>query len=300
MLRKVLSAAKFILLLSFLLLLCGCGEKAEAVNPLSDEEVISYVCSEIQKEYGDEITAEITSKTDLQVCTDWLDGPIAYTDAKGGHVWELSVRRKDGTGVAATARYSDGYKLYGKTTLEYKPEFSHTYESTGIFRVIQDDLEKALSPGFAEHYIYRSLPDTKTCRYTVFLVSNDAEAVADVISRFQEILSSRDERYQTSFNLYIYKDKGAFRDIDFSKLESKPIVEDGSETLGQCTTGSVVESTSREGFHAEFFDSDGAKESPLPERYVDPAEYDCVVFWYHWERNQSLRKGIFRVYCINR
>lgn len=300
MLRKLLSAAKFILLLSFLLLLSGCGEKAEAVNPLSDEEVIAYVCSEIQKEYGDEITAAITSKTDLRVCTDWLDGPIAYADVENGHVYELSVRRKDGTGEAATARYSDGYKVYGKTTLEYKPELTHTYESTTIFRVIQDELENALSPGFAEHFIYRSLPDTTTCRYNIFLVSDDSEAIAGVISRFQEILSSRDERYKTSLNLYIYKDKGAFRDIDFSTLESKPIIEDGFETIGLYANGPVSESTSREGFHADFFGSDGEQETPVPERYVDPAEFDCVVFWYHWERNQSRHKGIFRVYCVNR
>lgn len=298
MLRKIFLIAKFTLLLTLLLLLTGCGDKYEAVNPLSDEEAIAYVCNEIQKEFGDEVTATITSKTDLRICTAWFDGPVAYADVKNGHAFEFEVRGKDGT--VAFAQYSDGYKNPNNSGDDRNPTFWHTYESPGIFGVMQTELEAELKEQFLNYRIYRSLPDTKTCRYNIFVVSSDADTVAKAISRFKEILSARKEKYASYFNLYIYKDVTAFRAVDFRKLEYTPIGDFGEDTIRQSTDGTVTRGSLCSGFQADFFTSDGARLADAQVVDVDLSGCNSIVFWYHWNTRQARYIGETRIYGISK
>ena len=300
MLRKIKTVVKFTLLLACLLLLSGCEDDIDALNPLSDEEVISYVCSEIQKEFGDEVTATITSKTDLEVATDWFDGPINYARVKNGHKYELEIRRKDGIGTTASAWYVDGYVNHSENDNTCQPELRHNYESTGVFGVIQGEMEAELRLRFGNYRIYRSLPDNKTCRYNIFLQSTEAEKIAEVITRLREILSSRREKYATSFNIYIYKDEAGFREIDYSAIDLKPITDDAQATIADYTKATVTRSSMGRGFNIDFFNSDGRLSAVIPEEYIDPGQFDNIVFWYHWHLDSVKYDGILVVYGIRK
>lgn len=297
MLRKITAIGKITLLLASLLLLCGCKKKVTAVSPISDEEVITFVCSEIQKEFGDEVTAKITSKTDLEVPTEWFDGPINYVKVKNGHEYKLEVQKKDGTGPVVTAGYEDGYIL---NDIEYEAVFWHKYESTGIFGVIQDKLEAELKLRFTAYRIFRSLPDMKTCRYNIFLSSSDADALKETISRMQEILTSVREDYSASLDMFIYKDEAVFRAIGFQKIENTPFSDDGEETFEQCTSGIVTRGSLCDGFNADFFNSDGTLSAALPDECIDPGKFDSMAFWYHWKPHAGIFANLTRVFGINK
>ena len=113
MLRKMLNFARIASIVALLLLLTGCdGITAKANDPLSEEEVIEYVCDKIREECGDEVTATIVSKTQLEIPTAWFDGPMGYIDVEGGHSYVLEVKNKEIEELVANAYYDDGYTEY--------------------------------------------------------------------------------------------------------------------------------------------------------------------------------------------
>ena len=148
---------RFTAVLSLILaiLITGCGyDKIVADSPLSEEEIISYVQEKICTETGDDVTAEIVSKKQLEVATAWLDGPMGYQKVTGGHEYELKITNNDDKNVTANATYKDGYIVYDKKSqkngVRHDPVFYTDYTGKKGTNNVKNELMNTISMRMSE------------------------------------------------------------------------------------------------------------------------------------------------------
>ena len=319
MLRKMLNFARIASIVALLLLLTGCdGITAKANDPLSEEEVIQYVCDKIREESGDEVTATIVSKTQLEIPTAWFDGPMGYIDVEGGHSYVLEVKNKEIEEIVANAYYDDGYTEYSskKTAVGYpretEPKLESNYAREKTSYRIRCEFDDVLKARFTDYAIYRDVSNLQGI--DVFLLSSDYNSISSALSELNRIVDNYRKEVYTSFSVYIYKDEAAFRATDHTRYPNCTKDAGGNQSRGfnilnQLERKTITRISTCRGFAREYFAGDGvpvyeategaAGGAPIdtpgagsgvsatPTETIDPSSFDYIVFWYDSEPNSS-------------
>lgn len=273
----------------FLTISCSANNvnNKKAYNPLSEDELITYIQNRIYNETGDTVIVNITSKKEIEVITFSLfDIPLESEKVDNGYIYNVEIINKDNTDIVATGRYTDGYIIYdegfpgGKKIVE--AHFNNDYrEQKGLF-IIQSEMVDALDERFSDYYIYKVSNDN---RYDIYLHSPDYDTINELLLSFKDIvIKYRDDVY-ASYYVYIYKDETVFHNTDFEANKS------GTDSyVGQSYGKDMIEqytgkTATRIGFSKEFdydlFTSNGASAAETYDEYVDYKSFDYLVFWYH-------------------
>ena len=292
----------------------GCESKKSkitryiVVDPLSEDEIIDYVHSEILKETGDDTIVKIVKKENLSYYhTVWFDGPI-YTSGYSvidGHEYSLSIQNKEYPDLVVEATYHDGYekKEDERTVEEYTPFFWSKYkEKREEFLLVQRQLEQekqrkeeqekgfaeALAEGFDTYYLYKDA--SHKGELVVFLYSEEYEKIAALLKRFVRITSEAGEYSVSVVHVYIFKDKALFVEThpELFPGEGEQHPRGSVQVLRYITGRNAVEDTWRQGFVKEVFDREvpatvEAGETASPDSQPVKENLDCdfvYVYWY--------------------
>ena len=271
--------------------LTGCRyDMIKVNNPLTEDEIITYVQDRIYEETGDRVTAEIISKRRLRVTTLWIDGPVAQQSVDGGYEYRLEITSRVDKNVVATALYRDGYIIYDKD--DYPDgSVSETYFSTNyVNKKGLSDVEKeftaALDKRFDDYRFYRDIGiDTG---FDIFICSQDYEKINGLLDDLRDTVNKyRDQEYVT-YSVYIYKDRTVYENTDFDLYkkchQSYTGQSFGEEMLRQFTGKEVVRLSVKDSFDQEFFESDGTLNGKIIDDY-DRDSLEYIVFWYSAEPN---------------
>lgn len=273
-------------------LLTGCGvDSIKVNNPLNEKEIISYVQKQIYNETGDNVIAKITSKKDLEVCTDWFDGCIHHQKVDNGYSYTLEITNKDNSNIVATGTYYDGYIIYddkytdGKSINEFS--FESNYKEQKGLNLIKKEFINALQEKFDKYYLYKDVSNDNG--FDVFINSSDYNDINNLLSNFNNtIIKYRDYVY-TSYSVYIYKDRNAFNNTNF-ELYNNGTEDYGGQSYGkdmieQYTGKEVTRIGYSKGFNYDLFVSNGASAAETYDEYVDYNTFEYLVFWYDAEPN---------------
>lgn len=285
---------RFIAVLSLVIaiLFTGCGyDKIVADSPLSEEEIISYVQQKIRTETGDNVTAEILSKKQLEVATAWLDGPMGYQKVTGGHEYELKITNNDDKNVTATGTYKDGYIVYDKKSqkngVRHESTFYSDYSGKKGTNNVKNEFIQALDEEFDEYYIYEDVGTPKGL--DIFICSTDYELINSLLQSFKNTaLKFRSQQYVT-YSVYIYKDEKAFKNTDFDRYKDCKVSYGGQsnalDIIGQYTGKQAVRLSYCRSFDRSYFESNGTSNAKKTIDDTDPNSFEYVIFWYDAEPN---------------
>lgn len=273
-------------------LLTGCGvDSIKVNNPLSENEIISYVQKQIYNEIGDNVVVKISSKEDLKVCTEWFDGCIYYEKVDNGYSYTLEITNKDNTDIIATGTYDDGYIIYddrytdGKSIKEF--HFVSNYKEQKGLNLIKSEFTNALDEKFNKYYLYKDVSNDEG--YDIFINSSNYNDINNLLSSFNNtIIKYRDYVY-TCYSVYIYKDENVFNSTNFELYNDGTEVYSGQSygknMIEQYTGKEVTRIGSSNEFNYDLFVSNGASASETYDEYVDYKTFDYIVFWYDAEPN---------------
>lgn len=285
---------RFLVVLSLVMaiLFTGCGyDKIVADDPLSEEEIITYVQEKIRSETGDTVTAEIVSKKQLEVATAWLDGPMGYQKVTGGHEYELKITNNDDKNVTATGTYKDGYIVYDKKSqkngVRHESTFHSDYTGKKGTNNVKNEFIKALDEKFDEYYIYEDVGTPKGL--DIFICSSDYELIDSLLQSFKNTaLKFRSQQYVT-YSVYIYKDEKAFKNTDFERYKDCKVSYGGQsnalDIIGQYTGKQAVRLSYCRSFDRSYFESNGTSNAKKTIDDTDPNSFEYVIFWYDAEPN---------------
>lgn len=271
-------------------LLTGCGvDSIKVNNPLSENEIISYVQKQIYNETGDKVAVKINSKEDLKVCTAWVDTCIYYQKVDNGHSYTLEITNKDNTDITATGVYDDGYIIYddkytnGKSINEFY--FKSNYKKQKGLNLIKREFTNALDEKFNKYYLYKNVSNDEG--YDIFINSSNYNDINNLLSSFNNtIIKYRDYGY-TCYSVYIYKDENAFNNTNFELYNDSTEIYSGQSygknMIEHYTGKEVTKIGSSNEFNYDLFASNGASASKTYDEYVDYKTFDYIVFWYNAE-----------------
>lgn len=211
-----------ILLLIFISIffLTGCEHELDAIEPLNEDEVISYAKEKIFDETGDDILVKIISKEQIK----FHDALFWWSyQVKGGYTYKLEIINKYNSNFNTTAIYKDGYK-FGDTIV--KSEFTTDYDEKKekiLSELIKKTFDELLDNKFNKYYIYS---DKKKKIHDIFLVSSDYNEINNLITRLDKTF--RNKNNNSYYRIYIYKDENAFNNAKFKSyfgIEGFPDIE---------------------------------------------------------------------------
>ena len=291
------------LILAFLLTGCG-NDKIVADDPLSEDEIISYVQEKIHSETGEDVDVEIVSKKQLEVATMWLDGPMNYKKVDGGHEYELEITSKKDKNVVAKGTYKDGYIVYSNKDhpdgVKKEPVFYSDFKSRKGVTGVKNEFIKALDERFDEYYIF---DDVSTSRgLDVFICSSDYDQINGLLKSFKNtVIRFKSQEYVT-YSVYIYKDAKAFKNTDFEKFKtgSEPFggQSNGRDMIGHLTGKQPVKLSYCKSFDKQYFESNGVTNAKKTIDESDPGSFDYVVFWYDAEPNSFAGSNSPKLYVF--
>ena len=154
----MLKKFKLIIPVFFVILLCGCGVNSVKVNnPLTENEIISYVQNEIYRETSDDTNVKIINKKELSVCTESLVGDcFKYQIVEGGYSYEVEITNRSNSEIIGTGTYNDGYILYDEQYTNGKSEKAHyfrsDYKEQKDLVLIKNEFISALNEKFNKYY----------------------------------------------------------------------------------------------------------------------------------------------------
>lgn len=187
-----------ILLMLFIsvFVLTGCEYQLDAIEPLNEDEVISYAKEKIFDETGDDILVKIISKEQIK----FHDALFWWSyRVKGGYTYKLEIVNNINPNICATATYTDGYKR-GDNIIQSIFESNYKEQQT-IF------LSKLLNNEFDKNYVYLNQAQRI---YDIFIVSSDYNKISNLITQLDNVISKINY-----YRIYIYKDENAFDSAKF-------------------------------------------------------------------------------------
>lgn len=285
------------------LLLTGCSnDKIVVDEPLSEEEIISYVQEKIRNDTGDDVSVEIVSKKQLSVPTMWFDGPMNYQNVSGGHEYELKITNINDESFTAKGTYMDGYIIYSDKDHpdgNKKPSSFYTdYTGAKALSGVKAEFTKALDERFDEYYIYRDVGTEKGL--DIFICSSDYDLVNGLLQSFRNTVIKYRENEYVTYSVYIYKDAKAFKNTDFEKYKTGSVSYGGQsntpDMIGQFTGKQAVKISYCNSFDRSYFESNGFTNAKKMIDDSDPDSYEYLIFWYDAEPNSFRGKNEPSVY----
>lgn len=283
----------FLIFLLGLFGLSGCGvDKIKADNPANEKEIISYVQKQIYDEFGDEVDVEILEKKELRVCTEWFDTCFKEQDVENGYSYALNIINKDSPEIISTGTYHDGYIIYDDKYNEGKMVkekfFDSDYKKQKGLYLVKMEFENFLNEKFNKYYLFR---DNNSQIYNIFINSSDYDIINSLLLHFNNTITKYKNYYNTSYNLFVYKDEKVFNNINFEiyreGIDSYGGSSYGENMIKQYTEKEVVKIGSSYDFNYDLFISNGESAASSYEGYIDYKTFSYLVFLYSASSNSN-------------
>lgn len=275
----------------FFMTSCGTNNM-KVYNPLSEDEIITYIQNQIYNETGDTVLVNITSKKEFEPISDSIYNiPSGYGKVDDGYLYTVEIINKDNADIIATGTYHDSFIIYDKGFTDEK-EILEAYsdndyrEQKGLF-LIQSEMVDVLDEKIDNYYIYKDVSNKQG--YDIFIQSTNYDDISELLLSFKDIVIKYRNDVYTAYSVYIYKDKTVFNNTDFELYKNGTgnysWQSYGKDMIEQYTGREVTRIGLSREFNYDLFTSNGASDAETYAKYVDYKSFDYLVFWYVAEPN---------------
>lgn len=204
----------------FFLSSCAATYDGDVHNPLTEEEIIEYVKSEIKKNSGDDVNARIVYKKPLEICED--DYIPCFYDRKirGAHSYSLEVTNINNPDISAIVVYIDAYYDNHIEKVREARIDNEYYRKQKIY-YLEQGMKKLLDESEEKYYLLLDQYDKHG--YHIFINTTNFDKLETISNGINNLLMKYKDGYYTlyvNFDIYVYKDSEIFNSIDFESYKN--------------------------------------------------------------------------------
>ena len=284
----MIKSLKIVIIVIVIFILTGCAfelKNIKVTDPLTEEQIITYVENEIYNDTKDKVKVKIVSKEQKYSCAVALFNAscIYKQEMEGVHEYKLEIENTGSVPIKTTGTYIDGYIEYdSKETNIIPSSFKSDYSELKGLVLVKEELTNILNE---KNILYKMYNDVSNFRgYDIFLSSSDYDVLYDIFSNFNNIIIKYKNIVDVTFSVYIYKDENAYNNTDFSLYSKIKKVfggqSYGKDILEELSKKEVSKISIDKGFSKEMFASNVSTEIINNEEEESKGLYSYLVFLY--------------------